>query len=142
MTDKEQYNIDLANRQIEVNEWAYSNKMDTLFVFQLLFITLIFVAILMLLKSQGLFGAAFVWYAMAVLAVLNVMIIIYRSVYTSTKRDSRMWNRKNFNGDGTQPSPLTRGDASYQAYIDSVRGNYGAAANSPSCTCPTPASNC
>jgi hypothetical protein len=142
MPSTEQYNIDLANRQIEVNEWAYGNKMDTLFVFQLLFISLIFVAILMLLKSQGLVGGAFVWYFMAVLAVLNIMIIINRSVYTSTKRDTRMWNRKQFDGDGTKPSPLTRGDASYQAYIDSVRGAYGAPANSPSCKCETPAGNC
>jgi hypothetical protein len=142
MPSTEQYNIDLANRQIEVNEWAYGNKMDTLFVFQLLFISLIFVAILMLLKSQGLVGGAFVWYFMAVLAVLNIMIIINRSVYTSTKRDTRMWNRKQFDGDGTKSSPLARGDASYQAYIDSVRGAYGAPANSPSCKCETPAGNC
>lgn len=142
MPDKEQYNIDLANRQVQVNEWAYNNKMDTLFVFQLLFITLIFVAILMLLKSQGVVGGAFVWYSMAVLAVLNVMIIINRSVYTNTRRDGRMWSKKHFNGDGTQASPLARGDASQQAYIDSVRGTYGAPAGSPACACPTPASNC
>jgi hypothetical protein len=142
MGDSSQYNIDLANRQIQVNEWAYNNKMDTLFVFQLLFITLMFVTILLVLKSQGLVGGAFVWYSIGIVLVLNVMIIINRSVYTNTKRDSRMWNKKHFAGDGTQDSPLGRGDNSYQSYMDAVRANYGASPNSPTCTCPKPAGNC
>lgn len=136
------YNTDLASRQIEVNEWAYDNKMDTLFVFQLLFISLMFIAILMVLKGQGFLNALFVWYAMGVLMVLIVMIIINRSMYTNTKRDTRFWNKKRFDGDNTQVSPLGRGDVSYQAHIDSVRSNYGAPADSPSCTCPKPATNC
>jgi len=46
----EKYNIELANRQIQVNEWAYNNKMDTLFVFQLIFITIMMVTILLVLN--------------------------------------------------------------------------------------------
>jgi hypothetical protein len=142
MTTTAEYNTELATRQIQINEWTYNNKMDTLFVFQLLFISLIFIAILMLLKAGGVIGATFVWYAMAVLGLLNATIIINRSVYTNTRRDKTLWNRKHFNGDGGMASPLTRGDASYQAYIDSVRKEYGEPSNSPSCTCPTPATNC
>jgi hypothetical protein len=142
MTTTAEYNTELATRQIQINEWAYNNKMDTLFVFQLLFISLIFIAILMLLKAGGVIGASLVWYSMAVLGLLNATIIINRSVYTNTRRDKTMWNRKHFNGDGSMTSPLTRGDASYQAYIDSVRKEYGEPANSPSCTCPKPATNC
>jgi len=136
------YNTDLANRQVQVNEWAYGNKMDTLFVFQLLFITLMFTTILMVLKGQGFLNAAFVWYTMGLLMLLIVMIIINRSMYTNTKRDSRSWNKKHFDGDNTQASPLGRGDTSYQTHIDSVRSAYGAPADSPSCTCPKPATNC
>ena len=32
------YNNQLATRQYEINEWSYNNKMDTLFVFQILFV--------------------------------------------------------------------------------------------------------
>jgi hypothetical protein len=138
----EKYNIELANRQIQVNEWAYNNKMDTLFVFQLIFITLMMVTIMLVLKGQGFLENSFVWYSIGVLAVINVMIIINRSMYTNNKRDKQSWSKKHFDGDNTQGSPLSRGDASYQAYIDSVRSEYGASADSPSCRCPKPAANC
>ena len=137
----EKYNIELANRQIQVNEWAYNNKMDTLFVFQLIFITLMMVTIMLVLKGQGFLENSFVWYSIGVLAVINVMIIINRSMYTNNKRDKQSWSKKHFDGDNAHSSPLSRGDASYQAYIDSVRSEYGASTDSPSCRCPKPAAN-
>ena len=140
MPSAEEYNIDLANRQTQVNEWAYNNKMDTLFIFQLLFISLLFVAILLVLKNQEYVGGAFVWYSMGILLFIVLIIIINRSVYTNTKRDSRLWNRKQFGEDNTKESPLARGDASYQAYIDSVRGAYSA--SETKCKCPMPPKNC
>jgi len=126
MPSAEEYNIDLANRQTQVNEWAYNNKMDTLFVFQLMFISLLFVTILMVLKAQGFIAAGIVWYVMALLLIIVIIIIINRSVYTNTRRDTRYWTRKHFGEDNTKASPLARGDVSYQAYIDSVRKAYGA----------------
>jgi hypothetical protein len=140
MPSAEEYNIDLANRQTQVNEWAYNNKMDTLFVFQILFISLLFVTILLVLKGQGLVGAGFVWYSMFVVLLLDVIIIVNRSVYTNTRRDSRFWSRKHFSDDNNKASPLARGDSSYQAYIDSVRGAYSAPESK--CNCPKPAKNC
>ena len=130
-----QYNIDLANRQIQVNEWAYNNKNDTLFFFQLMFISLMFITIILCLKSMGFVGGEFVWYSIGVLALINVVIIINRSVYTNMKRDSRTWNKKHFSGDNNTPSPIQMGDKNYQSYIDSVRSNYGTPKTQ--CTCPT-----
>ena len=124
------YNIDLANRQIQINEWSYNNKMDTLFVLQLTFISLIFVGILMILKGQGVVPAAFVWYFMSVLLVIMVIVIINRAVYTNMRRDSRSWNRKHFPGDNAMKSPLTLGDTSYLTYMDSIRESYGPADSS------------
>ena len=140
MPSAEEYNIDLANRQTQVNEWAYHNKMDTLFVFQILFISLLFVAILLVLKGQGLLGGGFVWYSLFIILLLDVIIIVNRSVYTNTRRDTQMWNRKRFGDDNNKASPLERGDTSYQAYIDSVRKSYGAPESK--CNCPKPAKNC
>jgi hypothetical protein len=119
-----QYNIDLANRQIQVNEWAYNNKNDTLFFFQLLFISLMFVTLLLCMQAMGQLGGEFVSYSINIVALINIVIIINRSVYTNTKRDIREWNKKRFSGDNTTDSPVLRGDKHYQAYIDSVRARY------------------
>lgn len=133
----QEYNDDLTKRQIQVNEWAYNNKMDTLFIFQLIFISLLFVGILIALKLKGVVGAGFVWYSMAVLLILLIIIIVNRSVYTNTRRDTKYWNRKRFDGDNNMNSPLGRGDASYLTYIDSVRKAYPSPTNpSSSSACP------
>jgi hypothetical protein len=132
----EQYNIDLANRQIEINTWSYNNKMDTLFVFQVLFMSILFIAILMGLKSTGLIGSIFVWYSFIILCILVSVIVINRTMYTNYKRDSRQWNRVYFNDDNTKPSPLGAGDSSYHKYLNSLRSKYGNS-DSGSCNCPT-----
>jgi hypothetical protein len=119
-----QYNIDLANRQIQVNEWAYNNKTDTLFFFQLLFISLMIVTLLMSMQVMGHLSREFVTYSVVVLSIINVVIVINRSVYTNTKRDTREWNKKRFTGDNNTESPILRGDKNYQAYIDTVRARY------------------
>jgi amino acid permease len=153
MASPVQYNIDLANRQIQVNEWAYNNKTDTLFFFQLLFISLMFVTVLMCVRSFGQLSGEFVWYSIGVLTLINVVIIINRSVYTNTKRDTRNWNKKKFGGDNTTDSPITRGDKNYQAYIDNVRSKYGPppaaggtsgakGSGATQCVCPTTGVKC
>ena len=119
------HHMDLASRQAEINEWTYNNKMETLFVFQLIFISLLTVALLMALRIQGYIGSGFVTYVMVVLAFIVVIVMINRYVYTRTTRDKRYWNRKRFGQDAGMGSPLTRGDSSYQQYIDSIRNNYG-----------------
>jgi|LauGreSBDMM110SN_4_FD.fasta_scaffold58146_2 hypothetical protein len=122
--NNDQYNRDLSSRQAEINEWSYHNKMDTLFVFQLIFISLMTVALLHALSSQGYVGSGFVMYTMGILAFIMVIVIVNRYVYTRTTRDKRYWNRRRFGPDAGISSPLTRGDASYQQYIDSIRGAY------------------
>jgi hypothetical protein len=135
-----QYNIDLANRQIEVNEWTYNNKTDTLFFFQLLFISLMFVTVLMCMQAMGQVGGDFVTYSIGVVTIINVVIVINRSVYTNVKRDTRAWNKKHFRGDNTTNSPILRGDKNYQSYIDSVRTKYSPPATK--CVCPNTGVKC
>ena len=134
------YNTHLANRQIQVNEWSYNNKMDTLFVFQILFMSLLFVGLLLMLKNQGYLADIFVWYSMGAILFIVIVMIINRSIYTNTRRDTRFWSKKRFEGDNSRDSPLARGDASYQQYIDSVRLAY--AAPNSACTTPAPPVNC
>ena len=128
----DQYNIDLATRQIQINEWSYNNKMDTLFVFQILFMAILFVSILMVLKTTGMIGSAFIWYSVSIVIFIVVLIIINRSIYTQNRRDLRQWNKRRFDGDNKLDSPLGRGDPSYQSYLEGVRAKYG---SSSSCNC-------
>lgn len=127
----EQYNIDLATRQVEINEWAYEDKMDTVFVFQIVFMSLLFLVILFYLKEAGLFPSSFVWYVVVVLAFVVGLIIINRAVYTANRRDKRYWNRRRFNGDNMKESPVRPGDKSYLDYIDAVRAKYGSKSSCP-----------
>jgi ABC-type transport system involved in cytochrome bd biosynthesis fused ATPase/permease subunit len=121
----EEYNKQLLNRQIEISEWTYNNRMETLFVFQILFISLMIVALLMYLKVAGMVGGAFVGYAIFLLLLIVVIIITNRAMYTNKIRDKRTWNKRQFEQDNHLDSPIKRGDPSYQEYIDAVRARYG-----------------
>ena len=114
MSETGEYNIELLNRQIEISEWTYNNKMDTVFVFQIIFIALLFVGVLMILNKTGLVGWGFVLYSSIVVGVLVSIIIINRAVYTNSTRDKRHWTRKQFENDNSIDSPLGRGDNSTQ----------------------------
>lgn len=136
--DKEKYNIDLANRQIEINEWSYQNKMDTLFIFQILFISLLFLSILFYFKGVGLLGGAFVWYVFLILLFVVGVIIISRAMYSANRVDRRAWSKRRFEGDNTTASPLKLGDPAYMKYVDAVRLKFGTSERCPSCpTGPT-----
>ena len=138
MSETGEYNIELLNRQIEISEWTYNNKMDTVFVFQIIFIALLFVGVLMILNKTGLVGWGFVLYSSIVVGVLVSIIIINRAVYTNSTRDKRHWTRKQFANDNSIDSPLGRGDNSTQDYIDSIRDAYGKPTPAPApCACPT-----
>jgi len=119
-----EYNSQLANRQTEINEWSYQNKMDTLFVFQLLFISMLIVSILMMFSYNGIIGRHFVGYAFGILVIINVIVIINRSMYTNNIRDKYMWDRVLFKGDQELISPKGR-DAAYIAKLDAAYGENG-----------------
>lgn len=93
---KHLYNIDLATRQIQINEWAYNDKMETLFAFQLVFISLILLSVLFYFKGEGMLSGYFVWYAFLVLVLIVGLIIIYRAIYTARVRDPKYWSRREF----------------------------------------------
>ena len=91
------FNNDLANRQYEINQWGYENKMDTLFVFQLLFVSLVLSAIFVYLSKIGLFGAPLLGLLCGILLITVILVLVVRSIYTARSRDQRYWNRRQFN---------------------------------------------
>ena len=90
------YNNDLATRQYEINQWSYNNKMDTLFVFQLLFVSLVLSAIFVYMNKVGLFGGALLGLLCGILLVIVVLVLVVRAIYTARQRDQRYWNRRQF----------------------------------------------
>jgi hypothetical protein len=96
------YNKQLATRQNEINEWSYNNKLDTLFIFQILFITILLITVFAYLYKTGILSAAFLGLLTGVVIVINVFIIANRARYTNIMRDKRYWNRRNFPRYATQ----------------------------------------
>ncbi len=96
------HDAQLAKRQFEVNEWTSGNKLDTLFFFQLLFISLMILAPILYYHRLGVIpGGAF--YGIVSLIVLALLLtIIIRARYTEVIRDYRFWNRRRF---PTLPAP-------------------------------------
>lgn len=99
-------NKDTASRFREIKEWYYNNKLDTLFIFQLIFISITLLAFLAYLNKMGIIGAGVVGAIMGVLIVVIVLTIANRAVYTEKVRDKRFWSKRAF---GIVGSPLPGG---------------------------------
>jgi hypothetical protein len=119
-----EYNRQLAARQTEINEWSYNNKMDTLFIFQLLFISILIICILMMFSYQGTIGRPFVWYTFGCLLIVDVVVIINRAMYTNNVRDKKQWDKVVFSGDHKMTSPKGK-DTDYIAKLDAAYGENG-----------------
>jgi hypothetical protein len=87
-------NKNLADRQYEINEWSNSNKLDTLYFLQVLFITLTFIGTLLFLQKNGMIPT-YLFGLFAFLALLfAVIVLIWRWRFTAVKRDGRYWNKQ------------------------------------------------
>ncbi len=99
------YNADLTRRQVEINNWYYENKRETLFVLQFLLLTMLTVAIILVLTSYGFIPQAGADYLMGFVIVVGLGTWLYRWFYTRKIRDPRYWNRRVFAGDGKEEPP-------------------------------------
>lgn len=86
-------NKDLSIRQHEINEWSNSNKLDTLFFLQLLFVNLSFIAVLLFLKTIGLVSGYLFTLLTTVSGILLILILIFRYKYSVTGRNTRYWSK-------------------------------------------------
>ena len=86
----------LAIRQNEINEWEASNKLDTLFVYQMLLIGLSIMIIFTYLYRQNMIGSS-IFYGVGLLLALRITFtIVNRAQYTKSVRDRRFWNKRRF----------------------------------------------
>lgn len=100
----------LAGRKAEMNEWTVNNKKDTLFVYSSLFIMLSALLLLTGLFRMDMIGTS-LWVGMSLcFIVVFVLILIYRSHYTTVLRNKRYWNKQIFEGKyGQLPKPICPG---------------------------------
>lgn len=93
-------NVDMTRRQVEINNWYYENKRETLFVLQLILLTLLTVTVLLYLAATGWVGQDGANYLMLIVIIIGAGTWLYRWYYTARIRDPRYWNRRNFQQDG------------------------------------------
>jgi hypothetical protein len=96
-------NTGLAHRQHEINHWANFNKLDTLYIMQILFVSLSFVGILAYLLSNGTIGHPLFAFLSYSIAAVSILMLIIRWRYTNVGRDGRYWHKARF--------PRQKGDA-------------------------------
>lgn len=95
-------NTGLISRQEEINQWSNSNKLDTLFFLQVLFITLTFISSMVFLNSNGYISSYLLNLWIVLASFFAVFVLITRARKTSVLRDGRYWNKMRF---GTQKDP-------------------------------------
>jgi hypothetical protein len=99
------YNLDTTRRQVEINNWYYENKRETLFVLQLMLLVLLLVTITLGAMTMGYLGDAAGNYLMAIFIVVGLGTWLYRWYYTAYVRDPTYWSRRTFKGDGKLSGP-------------------------------------
>lgn len=87
---------DLTRRQVEINEWYFGDKLETLFFLQLFFIVLLAEAIVLYLQKNNFITMPFAAFLSFILFGIVTGVGLYRWRYTSDVRDSRFWNKRNF----------------------------------------------
>lgn len=89
-------NASMVGRQYEINEWSNSNKLDTLYFMQILFICLTFVTVMMFLKVRGFITSSLFILFSVIAGFVAVAALILRARYTSVVRDNRYWHKARF----------------------------------------------
>jgi F0F1-type ATP synthase assembly protein I len=113
-------NNGLSGRQTEINEWANSNKLDTLYFFQILFISLTLVGIFCFLLVKNIINHSIFIIVCYFIGFIAVAVLILRWRYTRVSRDSRYWNKARFGREtdmnlGNVPKPVQIAPVTYPA---------------------------
>ena len=96
---------DSTKRQVELNQWEYSYKMNTLFMMQFVFIALNIMIVFMCLYKYGFFKLPFVVFVYIVILIIIVFVGIIRD--KAFNHDDRYWTKMNFPGDGKLSSNIS-----------------------------------
>lgn len=86
----------LAKRQSEINQWTYSNKRETLFVYQMLLISITLTTIFTYLWANSIMGGGLYFMLFLIIWLVFSFIVLNRAQYTDKTRDKKFWNRRLF----------------------------------------------
>jgi hypothetical protein len=135
---REHVSGDSARRQIEINEWQYSQKLETLFLYQLAFIAISFLVILGAASHYGIFSKKYVVYVGFITLTVLATIWFMKSMYTRNARDHLFWSRRTFSGDGKLPSNVSQSALAATAAQMNQMCQAQQQLPGPSMNCPTP----
>ena len=96
---------DSTKRQVELNQWEYSYKINTLFMMQFVFIALNIMIVLMCLYKYGFFKLPFVVFVYIVILIIIVFVGIIRD--RAFNHDDRYCTKMNFPTDGKLSSNIS-----------------------------------
>ena len=89
-------NNSVLGRQTEINEWANFNKLDTLYILQIIFIGLSVLGIFAFLMVNGFITEFLFRFLSYTIALIIVIVLLLRWRYTSVARDTRYWHKARF----------------------------------------------
>jgi hypothetical protein len=92
----EEINRESNGRQYEINEWSNFNKLETLYILQVIFVGITFICVLLFLRNIGYVSESLFKMLAVVTGLLVVFVIVYRLRYTKVSRDSRYWHKMRF----------------------------------------------
>jgi len=99
------FNKDMTRRQVEINNWYYENKRETLFVLQLILIVVLTLVVILGVTSYGWITEMASDYLMGFVIIVGAGTWMYRWYYTANIRDPRYWNQRRFPEDGNVEPP-------------------------------------
>ncbi len=97
--------LDMTRRQVEINNWYYEDKRETLFVLQLILLVVLAVIVILAVASYGWITENGANLLIGFFLFVGVGTWIYRWYYTSYLRDPVYWNRRYFREDGKVGPP-------------------------------------
>jgi len=98
------YNKDLTRRQVEINNWYYENKRETLFVLQFVLLVVLAIITILYIAHTGWMTQDAADYLMGFILVVGAGLWVYRWYYTNYIRDPRYWSNRRFTKDGKYSS--------------------------------------
>lgn len=90
------YNKDISRRQVEINEWYYQDKLETLFFMQIFFMAMLAMCIVFYFRKSAMISSRFAGYLTFILLLIVGLTCFYRYFYTNKFRDPRWWYKRRF----------------------------------------------
>lgn len=92
--------LNMTRRQVEINNWYYENKRETLFVLQLILLVMLTIVVVLAVTSYGWITEDGSNYLLGFVIIVGAGTWLYRWYYTANIRDPMYWSRRYFREDG------------------------------------------